>query len=38
LYGPEKVKEVLGKENLKPMSRAMAFLFFGIDKHNHYAI
>lgn len=38
LYGAEKVKEVLDTENLKPMSTAMAFLFFGIDKHNNYAI
>lgn len=37
LYGRQKVKDVLSKEALRPMSAAMAFIFFGIDKDNKYA-
>lgn len=37
-YGEERIKEVLLKEDLKPMSRAMAFLYLGIDKDNRYSV
>lgn len=38
LYGEEKVKDVLTKEELQPMSACMAHLFFGIDRNNRYAL
>jgi hypothetical protein len=31
LYGEARVKEVLSKAQLRPMARAMAFLFFDIE-------
>ena len=37
LYGEEKVKEVLNKEKLKPITSVMAYLFLGVDRYNHYA-
>jgi hypothetical protein len=37
LYGKEKVKSILIKSELRPMARAMAFLFLGVDTHKRYA-
>jgi hypothetical protein len=37
LYGEQKVKAILMKSELRPLSRAMAFLFLGIDTHKRYA-
>jgi hypothetical protein len=37
LYGEEKIKDVLRKENLKPIAAVMAYLFLDIDRYNRYA-
>jgi hypothetical protein len=37
LYGVEKIKQVLSKENLKPVAAVMAYLFVGVDRYNKYA-
>jgi hypothetical protein len=36
LYGKERVKDILIKEKLQPLSAAMAFLFLGVDAHKKY--
>ena len=36
-YGDDKVKKILGHSPLKPLTRAMAYLFLGIDKDGRYA-
>ena len=36
LYGRDKVRQVLTSQKLKPMSRAMAFLFLDIDIDKRY--
>lgn len=36
LYGNDKIKSVLGREDLKPVATVMAYLFLGIDRYNHY--
>ena len=38
LYGEEKVKDVLTREKLQPMSACMAHLFFGIDRYRRYVL
>lgn len=37
LYGEEKVKDVLNRENLKPIASVMAYLFLGVDRYHNYA-
>lgn len=37
LFGEKKVREVLSREKLKPVTAVMAYLFLGIDRYNRYA-
>jgi hypothetical protein len=37
LFGEQKVREVLSREKLKPVTSVMAYLFLGIDRYNRYA-
>ncbi len=38
LYGKDRVSSVLAERKLKPMSRAMAFLFLDMDPEKRYAL
>lgn len=38
LYGTEKVVGILTKTTMRPITRAMAFLFLGIDSDGRYHV
>lgn len=38
LYGKDRTRSVLSQLKLKPMSRAMAFLFLDMDQEKRYAL